>query len=144
MSFSWFQGDMTGMFSDYVEVHRFTPENRDYSKPEVVATFYPHKISAVHSFAITESYAVFFNPAMTYDMSMPNIYAKKFHVLELLEYIENEFTDVFIVNLKTGEVQEIQVKISFVYIFHWKKPSKMLLSSVYKYVSSVLTGCFSL
>ena len=144
MSFSWFQGDMTGMFSDYVEVHRFTPENRDYSKPEVVATFYPHKISAVHSFAITESYAVFFNPAMTYDMSLPNMYKKNFHVLEMLEYIENEFTDVFIVNLKTGEVQEIQVKISFVYIFHWKKPSKMLLSSVYKYVSSVLTGCFSL
>ena len=107
---------MTGMFSDYVEVHRFTPENRDYSKPEVVATFYPHKISAVHSFAITESYAVFFNPAMTYDMSLPNMYKKNFHVLEMLEYIENEFTDVFIVNLKTGEVQEIQVKISFVYI----------------------------
>ena len=128
---------MTGIFSDYVEVHRFTPENRDYSKPEVVATFYPHKISAVHSFAITESYAVFFNPAMTYDMSMPNIYAKKFHVLELLEYIENEFTDVFIVNLKTGEVQEIQVKISFVYIFHRKKHSKMLLSVLLSQYSKV-------
>ena len=113
--FSLFQGDnMTGLFSDYVEVHRYTPENRDYAKPEIVATFKPHKMSAVHSFAISESYAIFFNPAMTYDMSLPKMIEKNFHVLECLKYLEDEYTDVFFVNLKTGEVQEIQVKISFV------------------------------
>ena len=112
--FSLFQGDMTGLFSDYVEVHRYTPENRDYAKPEIVATFKPHKMSAVHSFAISESYAIFFNPAMTYDMSLPKMIEKNFHVLECLKYLEDEYTDVFFVNLKTGDVQEIQVKIQYV------------------------------
>ena len=99
--FSLFQGDMTGLFSDYVEVHRYTPENRDYAKPEIVATFKPHKMSAVHSFAISESYAIFFNPAMTYNMSLPKMIEKNFHVLECLKYLEDEYTDVFFVNLKT-------------------------------------------
>ena len=114
--FSLLQGDMTGLFSDYVEVHRYTPENRDYAKPEIVATFKPHKMSAVHSFAISESYAIFFNPAMTYDMSLPKMIEKNFHVLECLKYLEDEYTDVFFVNLKTGEVQEIQVKIQYISI----------------------------
>ena len=112
--FSLFQGDMTGLFSDYVEVHRYTPENRDYAKPEIVATFKPHKMSAVHSFAISESYAIFFNPAMTYDMSLPKMIEKNFHVLECLKYLEDEYTDVFFVNLKTGDVQEIKVKTQYV------------------------------
>ena len=47
--------------NDVVEVYRYIPENRDYAKPEIVATFTPHKNSAVHSFAVTESYAVFFS-----------------------------------------------------------------------------------
>ena len=99
--------------NDVVEVYRYTPENRDYAKPEVVATFTPQKNSAVHSFAVTESYAVFFFPAMTYDTSLGCLIENKFHVLQCMVYLEDEPTDVFIVNLKTGEVQEIKVKIIF-------------------------------
>ena len=99
--------------NDVVEVYRYTPENRDYAKPEIVATFTPHKNSAVHSFAVTESYAVFFFPAMTYDTSLGCLIGNKFHVLQCMVYLEDEPTDVFIVNLKTGEVQEIKVKIIF-------------------------------
>ena len=34
--------------SNYVEVQRFTPDNRDYAKPEVIATFSPKRNSMVH------------------------------------------------------------------------------------------------
>ena len=33
-----------------------------------------------------------------------------FHVNECMLFLEDEPTDIFIVNMKTGEVQEIQVK----------------------------------
>ena len=66
------------MSKDYVEVYRFTPENRYYSNPEIVATFTPHKKSAIHSFAITENYAVFFFPPMTYQTKVAFIRISKF------------------------------------------------------------------
>ena len=94
-----------------VEVFRFTPENRDYANPEIVGTFKPHKSSAVHSFAVTESYALFFFLAMTYNPNPMCLFENKFHILECMVYLEDEATDVFIVNFKTGEVQEIQVNI---------------------------------
>ena len=93
-----------------VEVFRFTPENRDYANPEIVGTFKPLKSSAIHSFAVTESYAVFFFPAMTYNANPMCLFENKFHILECMVYLEDEATDVFIVNFKTGEVQEIQVR----------------------------------
>ena len=96
--------------NDIVEVYRYTPDNRDYSEPEIFATFTPHKPSAVHSFQVTENYALFFYPAMTYDTSLGCIMGHSFHVLDCMIYLEDEPSDVFIVNLKTGEVQEIQVK----------------------------------
>jgi len=100
--------------NDLVSVYRYTPENRDYANPEIVATFKPHKNSAVHSFAITESYAIFFYPGMTYDMSLGCVVGNHFHVLECMEYLgDEEPTDVYIVNLKNGEIQEIQVDAYF-------------------------------
>ena len=99
--------------NDYVEVQRFTPDNRDYAKPEVVATFTPHKNSAVHSFQVTESYAIFLYPALTYDTSLGCLIPNGFHALECMIYLEDEPTDIFVVNLKTGEVQEIQVYFLF-------------------------------
>ena len=50
---------------------------------------------------------------MTYDTSLGCLIGNKFHVLQCMVYLEDEPTDVFIVNLKTGEVQEIKVKIIF-------------------------------
>jgi len=99
--------------NDYVEVQRFTPDNRDYAKPEVVATFTPHKNSAVHSFQVTESYAIFLYPALTYDTSLGCLIPNGFHALECMIYLEDEPTDIFVVNLKTGEVQEIQADVHF-------------------------------
>ena len=115
--------------NDVVEVYRLTPENRDYAKPEIVATFTPHKNSAVHSFAVTESYAVFFFPAMTYDTSLGCLFENKFHVLQCMVYLEDEPTDVFIVNLKTGEVQEIKVKMKILkYAIQWYFVTKIVLT----------------
>ena len=66
----------------------------------------------MHSFAITESYAIFFYPGMTYDMSLGCVVGNHFHVLECMEYLgDEEPTDVYIVNLKNGEIQEIQVQL---------------------------------
>ena len=74
-----------------------------------MATFTPHKNSAVHSFQVTESYAIFLYPALTYDTSLGCLIPNGFHALECMIYLEDEPTDIFVVNLKTGEVQEIQV-----------------------------------
>ena len=95
---------------DYVEVQRYKPDNHDYAKPDIVATFIPHKKSSVHSFAVTESYAVFLYPALTYDTGLGCLMSNGFHVNECMLFLEDEPTDIFIVNMKTGEVQEIQVK----------------------------------
>ena len=41
----YFQAKSGGMFrSNYVEVQRFTPDNTDYSNPEVIATFEIRKV----------------------------------------------------------------------------------------------------
>ena len=98
------------MSKDHVEVYRFRPENNNYSKPEIVATFIPHKKSAIHSFAITENYAVFFFPPMTYQTELGCLIPNRFHVLECMAYLKDEPTDVYVVNLKNGKVHEIQVQ----------------------------------
>ena len=75
---------------------------------------WPHlyliKKSAIHSFAITENYAVFFFPPMTYQTELGCLIPNRFHVLECMAYLKDEPTDVFVVNLKTGKVHEIQVQ----------------------------------
>ena len=117
-----------GMFgNDGVYVYRYAPENRDYADPEVVGIFKPHKNSAVHSFAITENYAVFFYPAMTYDTDGKCVFENNFHVLQCMKYLgDDEPTDVYIVNLKNGKIQEIQVWIFLLngsqLIFYTNKP----------------------
>ena len=44
----YFQLKMNILGSNYVEVQRFTPDNRDYAKPKVIATFSPKRNSMVH------------------------------------------------------------------------------------------------
>ena len=115
---------------DYVEVQRYQPDNHDYAKPDVVATFIPHKKSSVHSFAVTESYAVFLYPALTYDTGLGCLMSNGFHVNECMLFLEDEPTDIFIVNMKTGQVQEIQVKSN---IHISKAPA--LIGSDFQFVS---------
>ena len=94
----------------YLERQATEPKNNNYSKPEIVATFIPHKKSAIHSFAITENYAVFFFPPMTYQTELGCLIPNRFHVLECMAYLKDEPTDVYVVNLKNGKVHEIQVQ----------------------------------
>ena len=42
----------------WVEVLRYTPES-SFQEPEVIAKFKPTKFSYIHSFSITENYAIF-------------------------------------------------------------------------------------
>ena len=59
---------------------------------------------------MTENYAIFFYSPMTYETRLGCLLKNRFHVSECMVYLENEPTDVFIVNLKSGEVKEMQVK----------------------------------
>jgi len=89
----------------YVEVQRFRPEH-DYATPEVIATFVPTKLSNIHSFSITENYAIFFFYPVVIDGK--RMFQEGFHVFELLKWLDNEQTDVYVVNLKTGEVKQFE------------------------------------
>ena len=78
---------------------------------KVVATFVPKKPSSVHSFSITENYAVFFFYPVVIDGA--KMFEAGFHVFELLTWLEDEPTDVFVVNLKTGEVTTMETKPTY-------------------------------
>ena len=85
----------------YTQVHRYAPD-ADYQSPQLVAAFVPRKKSSIHSFSITEKFAIFFYYPV--DIDTEKIFGNKFHVFELLRWLDNEMTEVFVVNLKTGEV----------------------------------------
>jgi len=94
----------------YTEVHRYTPGN-DYQSPQLVATFVPKKTSSIHSFSITENYAIFFYYPVTIDG--PKMFETGFHVFELLQWLDNEMTEVYVVNLKTGEVRQFETEPTY-------------------------------
>ena len=66
----------------------------------------------MHSFSITENYVIFiFSPVIIQDPTC--MMGHSFHITSCIEVLENEQSDVFIVNLKTGEVNEMQGDILF-------------------------------
>ena len=87
----------------WMEVLRYTPEST-FQSPEVIATFKPTKFSYIHSFSITENYAVFlFYPVKIDPKRYPE---SNFHVFELFDgNNKTDTTDIFVVNLKNGEVK---------------------------------------
>jgi len=91
----------------YVEVQRYRPED-DYASPQVISSFVPKKLSSIHSFSITENYAIFFFYPVIIDGK--KMFESGFHVFELLTWIEDEPTDVFVVNLKTGNVTQFETQ----------------------------------
>ena len=101
INFQWKKG-FTG--APYVEVQRYGQED-DYKNPEIIATFTPKKMSYIHSFSITENYVVFFFFPVTIDGK--KMFESGFHVFELLTWLDDELTEVFVVNLKTGEVTDM-------------------------------------
>ena len=90
----------TGNFfqSDYVELQRFTPDNLDYSKPEVVATFEPRHNSQVHSFSITENYAVFFYYPVYVDATATCMVTNYFHAMECTKVMKIKVFSLFKMN----------------------------------------------
>jgi len=94
----------------YVEVQRYRPED-DYANPEVITTFVPKKLSSIHSFSITENYAIFFFYPVIIDGK--KMFESGFHVFELLTWLDNEQTEVYVVNLKTGDVTEFKTKPTY-------------------------------
>jgi carotenoid cleavage dioxygenase-like enzyme len=89
----------------YVEVHRYRPEDQ-YGAPQVVATFVARKQSSIHSFSITQNFAIFFFYPVIIDGK--KMWGANFHVFELLQWLEDERTEIFVVDLRTGEVRKYQ------------------------------------
>jgi len=67
---------------------------------------------------------------LTYDTGLGCLMSNGFHVNECMLFLEDEPTDIFIVNMKTGQVQEIQVKSN---IHISKAPA--LIGSDFQFVS---------
>jgi len=86
----------------WVEVQRYRPED-SYQDPQVVATFKPTRMSYIHSFSVTDNYAVFFFYPVIIDPK--KIANSGFHVFELFESNRTGTTDIFAVNLKSGDVK---------------------------------------
>ena len=96
-----------------LEVQRFTPENTNFSNPDVIARFQLKKPSMQHSFSITENHAIFMYSPVVLGGGKMCVPMHAFHLLECTEVLDNELTDVFIVNLKTGDVKEISAEVLF-------------------------------
>ena len=96
----------------FVELQRYKPENSNFSDPEIIAKIAVNRNSMVHSFSITKHYAIIFNYPVVLDTGVC-IIENHFHGLECLKTLENEFTDIFIVNLKTEEVMKFATEPIF-------------------------------
>ena len=90
---------MTG--TPYIEVQRYRPED-SFSEPQIITTFTPEKTSIVHSFSLTEDYAIIFMYPL--DVDIMKIFTSNFHLFEAMEWDETEDTDVYIINLNDGDV----------------------------------------
>merc|ERR1712038_2243631 len=87
---------------------------KNFSSGEAIAEFNLKKVSMVHSFSITENYAIYLSPPIVMGGGVRCLLENRFHVLQCVEVLDgDELTDVFIVNLKTGEVKEMSADILF-------------------------------
>jgi len=89
-----------GITGPRLEVYRWRPEHT-YQEPELVAKIAPKKMGYFHSFSITENYAVLFLYPVTFEM---NFWKINFHLMEGLTHDVTGTTDIYLINLKTGEV----------------------------------------
>jgi len=93
-------------------VSRYRPEH-SFQEPEEVAVFKAKIDSMIHSFSITENYAVFFFYPVTVDLM--GLWGLNFHVLEGMKNMPDKPTQIFIVDLKTGAVTERETDYTFSY-----------------------------
>jgi len=90
-----------GLSGPYMQVSRWKPEDT-YQTPEVVAKFTPKKEGYFHSFSITEHYAVLFLYPVTFDAT--KFWSVNFHIFETITHDPKGTTDIYLINLKTGNV----------------------------------------
>jgi len=93
-----------GAKGPYAEMFRWRPQD-SYQSPQLVAKWHPKKMSYIHSFSVTENYAVvFFYPV---GCSATKFFSSGFHIMETLGKFEgDDHTDIYVIHLKTGEVTE--------------------------------------
>ena len=102
-----------GLRGPEIVVQRWRPEH-SYQDPETVAKFIPNKQSYFHSFSITENYAVLFLYPVTFDAL--KFWKVNFHLMEVIESDPKGRTDIYAINLKTGEVTHRET--SYVFSLH--------------------------
>ena len=111
----YLMGRMGGLLSsNVVEIQRYSAENPDHAKfsnPEVIASIDMKKNSIVHSFSVTENYAILFYYPVVYDI--PCLIMNNFHIMDCIKELKDEHTDIYIVNLKTNDVKELSAKTLF-------------------------------
>lgn len=80
------------------------------SEREVIASIEVDKASYMHSFAVTEHYAVLFAvPFYVNPLGM----VKDFRPLDAFEWISTDVTKLYVINLKTGQVQTLKTENMF-------------------------------
>ena len=105
--------NMGGMLEGQtIQLQRFTPDQVDLSNPQIIADIPVKKNSYLHSFSITENYAIILYPPVILDSGLC-LMMNSFHLMECIKVLENEQTDVYVVNLKTGEVKETTDDVLF-------------------------------
>ena len=93
-----------------MEVQRYRPGDH-YTAPQVIATFVPKKLSSIHSFSVTKNFVIFFFYPVVIDEA--KIWEANFHAFELLTWLEEENTDVYVVDLRTGQVSEYETEPTY-------------------------------
>merc|ERR1712212_293576 len=81
------------------EVYRYTT----FKDAQLVASFIPRRMAYLHSFSVTENYAVFFFYPMR--VSLWQMIKSGMHPIDAMVWDENTPTDIYVVNLKTGVVE---------------------------------------
>ncbi|XP_045189225.2 beta,beta-carotene 15,15'-dioxygenase-like [Mercenaria mercenaria] len=80
------------------------------SERQVIATIEVDKASYMHSFAVTQNYAVFFAvPFYVNPLGM----LKDFRPLDAFEWVSTDVTKLYAVNLKTGQVKTLETENMF-------------------------------
>lgn len=81
------------------EVYRYTT----FKDAQLVASFVPRRMAYIHSFSVTENYAIFFFYPMR--VSLWQMVTSGMHPIDAMVWDENVPTDIYVVNLKTGAVE---------------------------------------
>jgi len=102
-----------GLTGPHLEVYRWTPQH-SYQEPEIIAKFTPKRQGYFHSFSITENYAVLFLYPVTFEAS--KFWSVNFHIFETITQDPKGTTDIYLINLKTGEVTPRSTE--YVYSLH--------------------------